>query len=114
MPLGVNKGILEVVMVNSFFERFIGLFFEPAERIIKPIMYAQITLCIGVICTWFLASYYPALNTAAIMYLILGTYFLLTSMEAFMIYGKQRKGFIIWFTCSLLFYWTAFDLYFLS
>ncbi|BEV38782.1 hypothetical protein A4A36_06755 [Bacillus subtilis] len=44
-----NKSSLRGKCVNSFFKKIVSLFFEKAERRVKPLMYAQLAILIGVI-----------------------------------------------------------------
>ncbi|PQD94442.1 hypothetical protein CYL18_14615 [Pradoshia eiseniae] len=90
--------------MNSFLERMIKVFFEDEERTVKPLMYAQIILFISAPFAW---------NHFAVMYFLLGTGFLLTGIESFIIKGKKRKDYLIWVFSGLLFYWIAIDNYFL-
>lgn len=99
--------------MNSFLNKTIGIFFEKTNRTVKPLMYAQLTICIGIVLTLFLTWNNDSLSSMAIIHFLLGTYFLLSSIEQFIIKPKQRKGSILWFICALLFYWIAFD-YFIN
>ncbi|MBK5463505.1 hypothetical protein [Peribacillus sp. TH27] len=102
--------------MNSFFKKIMSLFFEKAERRVKPLMYAQLTVFVGVVFAWFLVrnnidNYW---SYSAIMYLMLGTGILLIGIENFIVREKKRKDYLIWFISALLFYWIAIDYYFFN
>ncbi|OCA86214.1 hypothetical protein F7984_12610 [Pradoshia sp. D12] len=95
--------------MNSIMKNIISLFFEKAEHPVKPLMYAQITVWIGM----GIASF-PVLYTSRFywMYLMLGTSFLLNGIENYLVKETNRRGYLIWFICALLFYLIAAEDYF--
>ncbi|WP_148631136.1 hypothetical protein [Bacillus sp. E214] len=102
--------------MNSFLERFMSLFFKETGRSVKPLMYAQLILFVGAVFGWFLVRYKfdDSWSYYAIIYLMLGTGFLLIGIEDFMIREKKRKDYLIWSIVALLFYWIAIDNYFFN
>ncbi|MGE7187014.1 hypothetical protein ACQKKK_24515 [Peribacillus sp. NPDC006672] len=101
--------------MNSFFKKTLSLFFEKAERRVKPLMYAQSTVFVGVVIAWFLGrNNINNWSYSAIMYLMLGTGVLLIGIENFIVREKKSKDYLIWFISALLFYWIAIDYYFFN
>ncbi|WP_309090602.1 hypothetical protein [Domibacillus sp.] len=102
--------------MNSFFKKMMGLFFEKAELRVKPLMYAQLAILIGVVFLEFLVSnsvdnYW---SYSAIRNLMLGTVMLLIGIENFVVRGNERKDYFIFFVVALLFYGIAIDNFFLN
>ncbi|MED0870215.1 hypothetical protein [Bacillus spizizenii] len=111
-----NNSSLRGKCVNSFFKKIVSLFFEKAERRVKPLMYAQLAILIGVIFLEVLVSnsvdnYW---NYSAIRNLMLGTVILLITMESFVFREKKRKDYLIFFIAALLFYGISIDIFFLN
>ena len=102
--------------MNSFLGRFMSLFFKETRRRVKPLMYAQLTVFVGAVFCWFLVKYKfdNSWSYYAIIYLMLGTGFLLNGVEDFMVREKNRKDYLIWSIVALLFYWIAIDNYFFN
>ena len=86
--------------MNSFLERLISVFFKDTERTVKPLVNAQIIVFISAAFAW---------NHQGVMSFLLGTGFLLMGIEAFIIEGKKRRGYLIWIFTGILFYWIAVD-----
>ena len=97
--------------MNSIMEKFISLFFEKAEHPVKPLMYAQITVWLGMAVASFSVLYTSQFYW---MYFMLGTSFLLSGIEHLLVKETKRKGYIKWFICGLLFYLIAVGDYFFT
>ena len=102
--------------MNSFLERFMSLFFKEAGRRVKPLLYAQLIVFVGAVFGWCLARYKfdDSWSYYAIVYLLLGTEFLLIGIEDFIVREKKRKDYLFWSIVALLFYWIAIDYYFFN
>lgn len=99
--------------MNSFLSKMMSLSFKKAERRVKPLMYAQLIVVVGIVVGCFLVwnNNDNFLNNSAIMYLLIGTEFLLIGVENYIVREKQNKEYLIWCISALLFYWVAFDYY---
>ena len=102
--------------MNSFLNKVISLFFKKVERRVKPLMYAQLIVLVGVIYSCFLVwnNHDNYWGYSAIMSLMLGTVFLLVGVENYIVREKKNKEYLIWFISGLLFYWIAIDYYFFN
>ncbi|MCP3764862.1 hypothetical protein NLX67_21310, partial [Domibacillus sp. A3M-37] len=102
--------------MNSFFKKIMSLFFEKAEHRVKPLMYAQLAILIGVIFLDFLMrnSVDNYWSYSAMKNLMLGTVMLLIGIENFVVREKKRKNYLIFFIIALLFYGIAIDDFFLK
>ena len=97
--------------MNAFLKKIMNVFFEDIERSITPLMYGQMIMFGGAFLAYFIAG---NSNDYALMQLMLGTGFLLTSIEQFIIREKGRKDYMVGLVIALLFYLVAADSFFLQ
>ena len=97
--------------MNVFLKKIVGVFFEDTERSIKPLMYGQGLMFFGAFLAYFIAG---NANDYALMQLMLGTGFLLTSIEQFIIKEKGRKDYLVGLIIAILFYLIASESFFFS
>ena len=97
--------------MSLFLKKIVGVFFEDTERSIKPLMYGQGLMFLGAFLAYFIAGN-P--NNYALMQLMLGTGFLLTSIEQFIIKEKGHKDYMVGLVIAILFYLVAADSFFLQ
>ncbi|PQD94274.1 hypothetical protein CYL18_15515 [Pradoshia eiseniae] len=97
--------------MNAFLKKIMNVFFEDIERSITPLMYGQMIMFGGAFLAYFIAG---NSNDYALMQLMLGTGFLLTSIEQFIIKEKGHKDYMVGLVIAILFYLVAADSFFLQ
>ena len=97
--------------MSLFLKKIVGVFFEDTERSIKPLMYGQGLMFLGAFLAYFTAG---NSNEYALMQIMLGTGFLLTSIEQFIIKEKGHKDYMVGLVIAILYYLVAADSFFLQ